>query len=233
MSKLPKLRPSLLDYLTEQKRGAARQARTSAFARSGTSVTAEGVTTVDGELDVTGTLDVTGPLAVHGTAAFDGNTTIGGNAAITGTLSLPAGIIDNAALASPITAAVGHNDNGATNFAVTTTRTTVASYTFTVPAGFTRALILAVAQADAVNTTAAVDTLVVGAYLNGTFTGIAAAQDVAPGGFGGATKATARLLTGLTGGGTFTVSTGIYCYLGWASHAANSCNIDATVVYLR
>ena len=63
MSRLPTLRPSLLDYLVEQKRGAARQARTSAFARSGTSVTAEGVTTVDGTQNLTGDLNVSGEFS--------------------------------------------------------------------------------------------------------------------------------------------------------------------------
>ena len=218
-----------------------RQAQSSSFNRSGLAPTAEGVTTVDGELDVTGALvvdgseTVNGPLRVHGTAAFDGDTTIGGNAAITGTLSLPAGIIDNAALASPVSAKVGHNDNGSTAFAVTTTRTAQATYTFTVPTGFTQALIFAEGQASAVNSTGAVATLYVGAAVNGVEPpGWAAAQDVAPAGYGGATRAVVQLLTGLTGGGTFTVSTRLYCSgTGWAGNAANSCNIDATVVFLR
>jgi len=43
MSKLPTLRPSLLDYLTEQKRNAKRQANSSAFNRSGVTVTPDGL----------------------------------------------------------------------------------------------------------------------------------------------------------------------------------------------
>src|SRR5665647_2399920 len=96
MSRLPETGPSLRRIIEQQKRQANRAADASPYTRSGTSVTAEDEVTVDGALIVTGPLDVTGP------AAFAGDTTIGGNAAITGTLSLPAGIINNAALTSPV-----------------------------------------------------------------------------------------------------------------------------------
>jgi len=126
MSKLPTLRPSLLDYLEGQKRNAKRQANSSAFARSGTSVTAEGVTTVDGELDVTG------------------NLTVSGHAAITGTLSLPAGIIDNDALAHPVVVGSAAAEFGmssaialSANPAAPTTLTTLS---VTVPAGASNAI---------------------------------------------------------------------------------------------
>jgi len=241
MSRLPSTGPSLQRYLRQQARTAQRQQQSSAFARSGTSVSAEDVVTVDGELDVTGAFvvdgsgTVNGPLAVHGTATFDGNTTIGGNAAITGTLSLPAGIIDNAALTSPVSPSAWHADSGSTVFAVSTTHTDRATTTVTVPAGYTQALIFAVGQASAVNSTGIVDTLYVGVVVNGVGTpGWAATQDVAPAGLGGAACAAGKLLTGLTGGGTFTVSTRIYsAYAGWAGNAANSCNIDASVLFLR
>ena len=214
---------------------------------------------IDSSLTVGGTQTVNGPLAVHGTAAFDGATTIGGTLGVTGpttlaapttvsgslgvsgpmtvsgTLSLPAGIIDNAALASPVKPIAVHADNGVTNFAVTTTRATQASVTVTVPTGFTQALIFVVGQASAVNSTAVVDTLFVSEAVNGVIpTGWAATQDVAPGGLGGATTAAVKLLTGLTGGGTFTLATQIYsAYAGWAGSASNSCNVDATVIFLR
>ena len=164
MSKLPDANPTLTAYLVRQRRQAERQANSSAFNRSGTSVTAEGVQTVDGDLIIDGTETVNGPLAVHGTAAFDGNTTIGGNAAITGTLSLPAGIIDNAALTSPVSPSAWHADSGSTVFAVSTTHTDRATTTVTVPAGYTQALIFAVGQASAVNSTGIVDTLYAVSY---------------------------------------------------------------------
>jgi hypothetical protein len=120
MSKLPTLRPSLLDYLVEQKRGAKRQANSSAFARSGTVVSAEGVVTVDGELDVAGTLNVTG------------NTVIGG------TLSLPNGIVDNAALTSPVVQDVA--SASATGFGLTFAWAERAGVNIVVPAGCTQLL---------------------------------------------------------------------------------------------
>jgi len=263
--------------LEGQKRNAKRQANSSAFARSGTSVSAEGVVTVDGtlsvvgDLDVSGNADVTGPLAVHGTAAFDGATTIGGTLGVTGpatiggtlgvtgattlsapttvsgslgvtgpmtvtgTLSLPAGIIDNAALTSPVKPIASHADSGASSFPVTTTMTNQATATVTVPAGYTQALILAVGQASAVNTTASLDTVYVGVSINAVSPpGWASGQDVGPSGFGGATSAVAQLLTGLTGGGTFTIAARIRsAFAGWSANASNEANIDASVLFLR
>jgi len=108
MSKLPETGPSLLRHLRQQQRQMVRQADSSAFARSGTAVTAEGVTTVDGEHIVDGSETVNGPLAVHGTAAFDGNTTIGGNLVVAGTLSLPNSIIGNDALTNPVVPGVAN-----------------------------------------------------------------------------------------------------------------------------
>jgi len=71
MSRLPKLRPSLTDYVVEQTRQAGRQARTSAFARSGTSVTAEGTTTTDGTWDLSGDLNVSGEFTTLDTDGSD------------------------------------------------------------------------------------------------------------------------------------------------------------------
>jgi len=140
----------------------------------------------------------------------------------------------NAVIGQQVTAAVGHNDSGTAAFAISTAWTTRASYTFTVPAGYTRALIFAAGQASAINTTGAVDTLYVIVNISGISPGYAAAQDVAPAGYGGATSASVKLITGLTGGGTFTITTRICsANAGWASNASNECNIDATVVFLR
>ena len=63
MSKLPSTGPSLQRYLRQQAHTAQRQQQSSAFARSGTSVTAEGVTTVDGTQNLTGDLNVSGEFA--------------------------------------------------------------------------------------------------------------------------------------------------------------------------
>ena len=190
---------------------------------------------IDSSLTVGGSLDVTGPMTVGGTADFSGDTTIGGNAAITGTLSLPAGIINNDALSSPVKPVWSHADSGASSFAVTTTMTNRATATVTVPTGYTQALIMAAGQASAVNTTASLDTVYVGVSINGTDPpGWASGQDVGPSGFGGATSAVSQLLTGLTGGGTFTIAARIRsAFAGWPANASNEANIDATVLFLR
>ena len=229
MSRLPSTGPSLQRWLRQQERKAQRQQQSSAFARSGTSVTAENVTEVDGTLNVVGNLDVTG------TANFDGNTTIGGNAAITGTLSLPSGIINNDALSSPVKPVWSHADSGASSFAVTTTMTNRATATVTVPTVYTQALIMAAGQASAVNTTASLDTLYVGVSINGTDPpGWASGQDVGSSGFGGATSSVSGVITGLTGGGTFTIAARIRsAFAGWSANASNEANIDASVLFLR
>lgn len=94
---------------------------------------------VDGSLDVSGPATVSGALGVSGAATFSGNTTIGGNAAITGTLSLPAGIIDNDALANPVEADSANQSSSGMAFTGTMTEYTTKVYS--VPAGFTRAII--------------------------------------------------------------------------------------------
>lgn len=119
-----------------------RQGFASRLARSGLSVPEEGVTQVDGTLDVVGDLNVSGNLGVSGPATFAGDTEIGGNAAITGTLSLPAGIIDNDALAHQTDAGIAPADTQ-TGWATTTSMATKASTSVTVPAGFTEALVVA------------------------------------------------------------------------------------------
>jgi hypothetical protein len=63
MSKLPDANPTLTAYLVRQQRQMVRQANSSAFARSGTSVTAEGVTTTDGTWDLNGDLNVSGEFS--------------------------------------------------------------------------------------------------------------------------------------------------------------------------
>ena len=229
MSKLPKLRPSLTDYVVNQTRQAARQARTSAFALSGTAVTAEGVVTVDGELDING------PLAVHGTATFDGDTTIGGNAAITGTLSLPAGIIDNAALTSPV---VPQKVYFTATHTLTAATQTVATSTFTVPAGFTTALVSVSARAYATNqnTSGGAD------GLGGDYFGIAPTVGAVVGGatnfvkgsngYGECVALASDLLTGLTPGGTFTIPvTAATNYFTWTTGIGVV--VSGTILWLR
>ena len=128
-----------------------------------------------------------------------------------------------------------HADSGASSFAVTTTMTNRATATVTVPTGYTQALIFAAGQASAVNTTGSLDTVYVGVSINGTDPpGWASGQDVGPSGFGGATSSVSGVITGLTGGGTFTIAARIRsAFAGWPANASNEANIDATVLFLR
>jgi len=158
----------LLARLAEQDRRIAALERGSPLRAAGIGMTPDGMT-VDSSLDVlgalsstgsasfggdttiSGALEVTGSIDVSGDASFSGDTTIGGNAAVTGTLSLPAGIIDNDALANPLEARADYND--VTNIPYTTTETNRAPVTIQVPNGFTTAIITSVTTAYGFNST--------------------------------------------------------------------------------
>jgi len=223
MSRLPETGPSLRRYLTQQKRQANRAGNASPFTRSGSGVTAEnevtyeGVLKVLGQMVVDGILTVNGPLAVHGTAAFDGDTTIGGNAAITGTLSLPAGIIDNAALASPVTGDVGNNY---VLTAVTSSWANYAGVSIAVPAGFTRAQVMAVSSVIGPTT----DTW----QIRVDIAGVTGAEYTVFGNNGA--LGFAHNLTGLSGG-SITVATGVRNAI--ASGNNRGIATSATVTFLR
>ncbi|MEP7369872.1 MAG: hypothetical protein ABI662_09470 [Dermatophilaceae bacterium] len=131
MARLPETDASLTRYLRREKRQALRQTQTSSFSGSGMSVPGDGFTQVDGTLTVVGTLDVLGPMAVSGT------------------LSLPAGIIDNDALSTPVMSQAIYAL--ASNFALSTTLTAVCTSTVTVPAGFTTAAVNMTARTIAFN----------------------------------------------------------------------------------
>lgn len=140
MSRLQETGPSLRRFLMQQKRDANRAGDASPFTLSGT-----GVTAVD-EMTYEGVLKVLGQMVV------DGTLTVNGPMAVTGTLSLPAGIIDNDALAHqtlPVDFAV--TGSGWSNSAAGA-GTVRASITLTAPAGFTQGLVTANMYVQAVHT---------------------------------------------------------------------------------
>lgn len=110
-----------------------------------------------GQVDFDGDVVIGGRIFTTGDAEFSGNTTIGGNARITGTLSLPAGIIDNDALANPLAFAADSAD--ANVFPIPKTEVTVVSRTITVPPGFTTAVVQGFGTIYAMNSTATLDYL--------------------------------------------------------------------------
>lgn len=128
----------LLNIIKEQERRIAALERGAPLRAAGISASPDGLT-VGSSLDVTGDLSATG------------NTEIGGNASITGTLSLPAGIIDNDALASPV--AFDSNYGNAYDFALGTTDAAEVEFTLTVPPGFTKVLLTSSANLQVVKST--------------------------------------------------------------------------------
>lgn len=130
---------------------------TQAGMRIASSLTVEGDLTSTGSADITGTTHIGGATDIDGTLNVDAEMSVGGDATfsgamrIEGTLSLPAGIIDNEALANPLryASAFGNSDT----FAVPSSgETSQAIFTVEVPEGFTKASFIAEGAAGIYNT---------------------------------------------------------------------------------
>ena len=208
------LKRPLASRLREDRERLRVQGSTATLARSGMAVTAEDEVTVDGDFIVDGQLNVTGA------------------AVIGGTLSLPAGIIDNDALAAPVSPGVYHAE--AVGFTVSTSLAAKATITVNPPAGYTRAMVSAVASASAYNPTASSDYIYVAAWIQTDSTRGYAIPSSCPANDSGATsQAASALLTGLSGSFTIkaAVSSGFSAYT--TNTSGNVCNVDATVLFLR
>lgn len=185
------------------------------FANTGLSVPGPGVVQVDGALNVNG------PMAV------------------TGTLSLPAGIINNAALANPVSALAVYDY--VQNFALSTTLTNIRTLLVTVPAGFTKAAVSITVRVFAYNpnTTggyngAGGDYLSGQANING-LNGFALPLAVS-GSNGSGTNISpfSTVLTGLTGGGTISLQIAAATnYASWAANTNNTAEISGSVQWYR
>jgi len=184
-------------------------------------VVAEDVTEVDGTLNVVGNLNVSGP------------------AVITGTLSLPAGIIDNAALASPV---VPQSVNfTSSNFAIGTAVAVRASSTITVPAGFTSAVVTVIARVLGFNPNTTAGSNGTG----GDWLYIAAQIDTAVGIYHGdvvlgsndsniSVDGLSTVLTGLTGGDTFMCKVNVCSgLLDWGTSVNNAAEMSGTILWFR
>lgn len=229
----PQAFADLVARLTEMRREMSDM--TSSLLRSaGIRVSPEGMS-IESALEILGSLDVSGDLNVTGSATFSGDTTIGGNARITGTLSLPAGIIDNEALASPLVTAHGFGD--ADGFGLTPTRTTITSMTLTVPAGFTTSLIIADGVMFALNPLTTVDYLYARVYIDSPTTNTWGRELTSMMGPNNGSAALAvnkqARITGLTGGQTITVRlTGMTAFDSMSS-AVNGASINAVAIFAR
>lgn len=178
-----------------------------------------GIAPKQGGTDLDGFVNVNGPM------------TINGDATITGALSLPAGIINNDALANPVQIAT--SSNGINNYEISTTSTVRVSVSLTVPEGFTEAIVIANPTAMGHNGTATPDYLYVQAVVQTVNGG--ELYSSAPAGLGAGLAAPFHTtLTGLTGGDAITV--GVATRAGfnpWTASTANQANIYATAIYLR
>jgi len=223
--------------------------------RIASSLTVEGDLTSTGAADITGTTHIGGATDIDGTLNVDAATTIGGTLgvtgattlgaatsvtgalnvtgpmAITGTLSLPAGIIDNDALANPITYASDKSVN--VGAGVTTTRTDKATATVAVPAGFTKAQVWAFSDAIALNSTASLDYLYVHTVIN-TYDGGENILGCESEHVTTISHVAVTALTGLTGGDlincTVQSRTG---FAPWDAAANNMWRIQAVVIFSR
>lgn len=162
---------------------------------------------------------------------FDGFVNINGPAKITGTLDLPAGIIGNEALTSPVQ--IGTATNGVGSYAITTTSTVRASVTLTVPEGFTEAVVIANPTAMGFNSTASPDYLYAQAIIQ-TYNG-GEIYTSAPAGVGvGLASPFQMTITDLTGGDDITVSVATRTNNAtWAASTGNQANIYAIAYFLR
>lgn len=227
MSRLPETGPSLLRELRRRERLALRQAQSSAFARSGTRVSAEDVTEVSGQMQ---SADFDGDLAT-GNAGTKGWALNAFRAAF-GELFLRPGSVENDALASPVKPQGIYTV--AQNFALATTDVAVTSQTITVPAGFTSAVISVVGRVYATNPNAAYDYLVIVSKISGTGGANLPLLVGASGGSGINVSPYSRVLTGLTSGGTFVVEVRAYVSIAnWAANAQNTAELSGTIHWFR
>ncbi len=170
-------------------------------------------------------------IIVDGSEVVNGPLTVNGAMAVTGALSLPAGIIDNDALANPLTTgSAGHTGS---NQAYTTTPTVYGAQEITVPAGFTRALVMNGVSGGGTNTGAGGDYIYIAADIDGSPGGETPTY-AAAGFYASASAFGIRTLAGLTGGQTITV--GVQARTGsgpWAAAGPNVVNINALALFYR
>lgn len=102
----------------------------------------EGTLTSTGPASFGGNTTVTGALGVTGTANIDGQMNVTGDAVFSGNLAVPNGSITNAALANPVVI-VGAAPATTGGWAVSTTSDAKASSVISVPAGYSRATVIA------------------------------------------------------------------------------------------
>jgi hypothetical protein len=176
-------------------------------------------------LTVVGELDVTGPMVVGGT------------------LSLPAGIINNDALANPVLSQSVYatiSNFTLTAHTYTTPLPVIKTVTITVPAGFTSADVAVVSRVFAYNNNTTGGTNGAGADYLACQTGIAGSLDFILGvtvvgltSSGVAISPLATTLTGLTPGSTFTITIGAASNFQDWTLAGNVATVSGNILWFR
>ncbi len=138
----------------------------------------------------------------------------------------------SALVSNQVTATTAHNQTS--GFTLSTTASELTRATISVPAGFSRALVVAVASITAINSNSTDDSLGGYADINGSSSTLAVAQNVSAFGQGAVTGATSTVLSGLTAGSTFYVRAVAYLAAGtFASSGGNRATVDAAVTFLK
>lgn len=169
-------------------------------------------------------------IVVNGSETVNGPLVVNGAMSVTGTLDLPAGIINNDALANPLN--VGRTSGAATNFALTTTPQTFALATIPVPSGFTTALVFVVCTVGGINPNTSSDFLYSSAIINGALSNEVFGYVSASGGSVAVTTAKSDILTGLSGG-SVSVAVSIHTGAAWTASSSNRAYVEAQAVFLR
>lgn len=181
---------------------------------------------VEGDLEATGSTQIGGTLDVDATSVFDGDATFHGSVVIDGNLAVPNGSITNAQLASPLVI-VGAAPATVGGWAVSTASEVKASSVISVPAGFSRATVVAWANMHFM------DSSPNGGWLRATIAGNAGAE---MGGLAnlqlGQSASHAVSLTGLSGG-TIGVSCDVRASAATGGMSGRIAQINAVAFFQR
>jgi len=181
-------------------------------------------------------MSVESALAVLGALDVSGDATFSGDMRIEGTLSLPAGIIDNEALANPLE--LGANFGAASGFGLTGgSWVEVTSASITIPAGFTRLQFVAAGMVNAVNSTGGTQNLYVqvGRQINGAGEMFLSpqAQNALPAGFTGTATALYVWNEAVNPGETHRFSMRAWVSASFAPTGGNYTRLDVAATFTR
>lgn len=180
-------------------------------------------------------LAASNPFAPMGMTPNPNGVTFGGSVLINGNLSVPNGSISNAALASPVVSVSGFQDAEA--FTIPKTDANVASFNFTVPAGYTKADITALGAAYAYNANTTADFVYARVYIDypggSTYGRRLIIPVTANGGSGSLAPNKQVHVEGLTGGQTITCRLVMTCDNGPITNSLNGASINAIAFFTR